>query len=74
MLQFSCKFGESKWNPGWDIVFTSLSGTNYVLKEHEDFDQYGPYAVPSELIPCYSYPASFVNQNEIPIDLSCYTD
>ena len=33
--------------------------------------KYGPYAIPSEVMPCYSHPASLVNQNEIPIDLLC---
>ena len=41
MLKLSYKFGESKWNPCWFIVLTSSTGTNYGLKEHEDFDQYG---------------------------------
>ena len=47
------------------------SSTNYVLNEHEDFDQYDSFAIPSKIMPCYSYPASLVNQNEIPIDLLC---
>ena len=71
MLKLSCKFGELKWNPYWIIVLTSSSGTNYVLNGHEDVDQYGSYAIPSKIIPCYSYPESFVNQNDIPIELLC---
>ena len=43
----------------------------YVFNKHEDINQYGPYVIPSELILCYSYPASLVNQNAIPIGLSC---
>ena len=43
MLKLSCKFGESKWNPNWIIVLTSLSGTNYVLNGHEDVDLYYTY-------------------------------
>ena len=50
-------------------MLTSSSGTNYALSDHEDVDQYGPYAIPYEVMPCYSYPASLVNQNKIPIDL-----
>ena len=45
MLQLSCKFGESKWNPYWVIPLTSSSGTNHVPNEHEDFDQYDPNAM-----------------------------
>ena len=33
-------------------------GTSYVFNKHEDLDQYGPYAMPSEKMPGYSYPAS----------------
>ena len=36
MLQLSCKFGESKWNPYWVIMLTSSPGTNYVPNEQED--------------------------------------
>ena len=39
--KLSWKFGESKWNPYKIIVLMSSSGTNYVLNEPEDFDQYG---------------------------------
>ena len=49
----------------------SSSGTNYVLNEHEDVDQYDSYAIPSKIMPCWSYPESLVNQNEIPVELSC---
>ena len=42
---------------------------NYVLNKHDDFYQYGLFAIPSEIKPCKSYPARLVNQNEIPIDL-----
>ena len=71
MLKLSWKFGESKWNPYWVIVLTSSSGTNYVPDEHEDVDENGSFAIPSEIIPCLSYPVSLVNQNETPDDLSC---
>ena len=71
MLKLSLKFGESNWNPYWVIVLTSSSGTNYVPNEHEDVDQYGSFTIPSEIMPCQSYPVSLVNQNEIPVDLSC---
>ena len=71
MLKLSWKFGESKWNPCWVIVLTSSSGTNYVPNEHEDFDQYGSFTIPSELVLCQNHPESLVNQNEILTELSC---
>ena len=52
-------------------MLTNTSGTNYALNDHEDVGQYGPYPIPSEVMPCYNHPASLVNQNEIPIDLLC---
>ena len=52
-------------------MLTSSSGTNYVLNEHEDIGQYGPFAIPSAVMPCYSHPASLVNQFEILNDSSC---
>ena len=50
-------------------MLTSSSGTNYVPNE-QDVDPYDPYAIPSEIMPCESYPESLVNQNEFPIDSS----
>ena len=32
------------------MVLTSSIGTNYVLNEHEDVNQYGSFAIPSEII------------------------
>ena len=55
----------------WVMVFPSSRDTNHVLNEHKNFQQYRPYAMPSELMPCYSYLASLVNQNAIPVELSC---
>ena len=49
----------------------SSSDTNYVANEHEDADQYDSYGIPSKIMPFQSYPKSLVNQNEIPIELSC---
>ena len=71
MLKLSWKFGESKWYPYWVIVLTSSSGTNYVLNEHEDVDQYGSFSIQSKLVLYQSHPESLVNQNEILIGLSC---
>ena len=49
----------------------SSYGTNCVPNEHEDADQYDSYAIPSKIMSYQSYPKSLVNQNEIPIELSC---
>ena len=84
--QLSYKFGESTWNLYWVTVLKISSGTDYALNVHEDFGQYGwhmqchskwchfyqysPYNIPSKIMAYYSCPASLVNQNEIPIDLS----
>ena len=55
------------------MALTSTTGTNYVLNEHEDVDQCDTYAIPSEIMPCYSYPTSLVNQNEIMLTSSSGT-
>ena len=48
------------------MVLTSSIGTNYVLNKHEDVNQYGSFAIPSEIM-LYetneSHPESLVNQN-----------
>ena len=62
MLKLSWKFGESKWNPYW-VVLTSSSGINYVPNEHEGVDQYGSFALSSDLMLYQSHPESLVNQN-----------
>ena len=36
-------------------MLTSSSGTNYVLNEHEDIGQYGPYVILSEVMPWHYY-------------------
>ena len=41
MLQVSCKFAWSIWNPYWLIVLMSSSESDYVPNEHEDVDKYG---------------------------------
>ena len=71
MLKLSWKFGGSKRYPYWVNVLTSSWGTNYVLNEHEGVDQYGSFSIPSELVLYQSHPESLVNQNEIPVELSC---
>ena len=74
--QLSCKFGESNWNPDWVVALMNSFGTNYVFNDHENLGQYDLCAIyiceiPSQIMPCYSYPSCLVNQNEISIDLSC---
>ena len=49
----------------------SSSDTNNVPNEHEDAKQYDSHAIPSKIMPYQSYPKILVNQNEIPIELSC---
>ena len=70
MLQLSCKFDESIWNPYWLTVLTSSSDSNYVPNKYEDVDQYDPYVILFDIMPCLSYPESLLNQNGIPVDLS----
>ena len=52
-------------------MLTSSSGTNHVPNEHEDVNQYGSFAIPSEIMQYQSYPKSLVDQSEIIIELSC---
>ena len=40
----------------------SSTGTNNVLNKHEGDDQYGPFAIPSKIMPYQSYPESFVTK------------
>ena len=54
-------------------MLTSSSGTNCDLNENEDVGQYRQYAIPSEVMPYYNYPASLVNQNETPLHLIVLT-
>ena len=44
-------------------MLASSSGTKYVLNEHEDVGQYGPYVIHSEVMLYQSHPESLVNQN-----------
>ena len=46
-------------------MLTSSSGTNYVIHENEDVDQYGSFPIPAEILLYQSQPESLVNQNEI---------
>ena len=54
-------------------MLTNSFGTyNYLL--NEDIGQYDLYAIPSQIMPFHSYPASLVNQNEIHIKSSSSTN
>ena len=53
------------------VTPSTLGWLNYVPNEHEDAEQYDSYANQSKIMPYQSYPKSLVNQNEIPIELSC---
>ena len=46
---------------------------NYILNNFKDLDRYDLYVIPSQKMPCYSYPASLINQNEIPIEYKMLT-
>ena len=52
-------------------MLTSSSGTNYVPNEYEGVDQHGSFSIPTELVLYQSHPESLVNENEIPVELSC---
>ena len=67
MIQLIWKFKESKWNPYWLIALMNSSDTNYILNNNKNLGQYDQNAIPSQIMPYYSYPASLMNQNEIPI-------
>ena len=53
-------------------MLTSSTGANYGLNEHEDDNQYGSLAIPSDILPYQSYPESLMDQNEIAIELSSW--
>ena len=53
------------------MVLTSSTGTNYDLNEHEDFDWYGSFTTPSNIMPYESHPASLVDLLDKLIKLSC---
>ena len=42
--------------------------TDYILNDSKKFGQYDQNAMPSQIVPCSSYPARLVSQNEIPIE------
>ena len=45
--------------------------TNYIFTNNKNLGQYDQIAIPSQTMPSYSYPGNLINQNEIPIELTC---
>ena len=52
-------------------MLTSSSDSNYVFNEHENVDQYGSFAIPSEMMLYQSHSENLLNQDEILIELPC---
>ena len=71
VIQLIWKFQESNWNPDWFIALMDSFDTNYIFTNNKNFGQYDQNAIPSQIMPCYSYPGNLINQNEIPIELTC---
>ena len=71
MIPEFCKFQESNWNPDWFIALINSFITNYILNDNKNLGQYDQKAIPSQIVSCCSYPASLMNQNEIPIEFTC---
>ena len=44
--------------------------TNYIFTNDKNLGQYDRNAIPSQIMPRYSYPGNLINQNEIPIELT----
>ena len=71
VIQLIWKFQESIWNPDWFIALKDSFDTNYIFINNKNLGQYDQNAIPSQIMPCYSYPGNLINQNEIPIELTC---
>ena len=46
-------------------------GTNYIFTNNKNLGEYDQNAIQSQIMPCYNYPGNLINQNQIPIELSC---
>ena len=71
VIQLIWKFQESNWNPDWFIVLMNSFDTNYTFTNNKNlgqYDQNDQNAIPSQIMPCYSYPGNLINQNKIPIE------
>ena len=71
VIQLIWKFQESNWNPDWFSALMDSFDTNYIFTNNKNLGQYDQNAIPSQIMPCYSYPGNLINQNEIPIELTC---
>ena len=67
VIQLIWKFQESNWNHDWFIGLMDSIGTNYIFTNNKNLGQYDQNAIPSQIMPCYSYPGNLINQNKIPI-------
>ena len=47
-------------------------GTDCVLRENKDLNQYGSYDILSKIMPCYNFPVHLVNQHSVPVELPYY--
>ena len=46
--------------------------TNYILNvNNKGLGLYDLYVIPSQIMKCYNYPVSLMNQSEIPIEILC---
>ena len=70
VIQLIWKFQESNWNPDWFIALMNSFDTNHIFNNNKNLGQYDQNPIPSKIRPCYSYPASLTNQNEIR-ELTC---
>ena len=71
VIQLIWKFQESNWNPDWFITLMDSFDTNYIFTNNKNLGKYDQNAIPSQIMPCYSYPGNLIDQNEIPIELTC---
>ena len=71
VIQLIWKFQESNWNPDWFIALMDSFDTNYIFTNNKNLGQYDQNAIPSQIMPCCSYPGNLINLNEIPIELTC---
>ena len=49
----------------------NLFETSSILNDNKNLGHYDQNSTPSQVMSCYSYPASLMNQNEIIIALTC---
>ena len=72
VIQLIWKLQESNWNCDRFSALMNSFDTNYIFNDNKNLGQYGhmQYHI-SQIMPCYTYPASLMNQNEIPIKLTC---